>query len=114
MKGSSDPFLSWRQIALLVGRFYLDAISSCRMLLVPAFMRCERVVVTNLDQKATRIWREIDGSGRSEADLVYNRSARNMIYKSRYTSSGQMVTAGFARSVNFPVHHHPTAVVLKP
>ncbi len=115
IEGSSDPSFRGDKSRYSPEDLLLDAISSCHMLWYLHLCAVNGVVVTNYVDQATAIMaEESDGSGQfTEATLnpVVTVQHENMIAKANALHHEANKLCFIARSVNFPVHHHPTAVV---
>lgn len=114
IEGSSDPSFRGDKSRYSPEDLLLDAISSCHMLWYLHLCAVNGVIVTNYVDHATAVMNEErDGSGQfSEATLnpVVNVQHESMIAKANALHHEANKLCFIARSVNFPVHHNPTAV----
>lgn len=115
IEGSSDPSFRGDKSRYSPEDLLLDAISSCHMLWYLHLCAVNGVVVTNyVDHATATMTEENDGSGQfTEASLspVVTVQHESMIEKANALHHEANKLCFIARSVNFPVHHHPTAVV---
>lgn len=115
IEGSSDPSFRGDKSRYSPEDLLLDAISSCHMLWYLHLCAVNGVVVTSYVDHATAVMaEERDGSGRfSEATLnpVVTVQNESMVAKANALHHEANKLCFIARSVNFPVHHNPTAVV---
>lgn len=114
IEGSSDPSFQGDKSRYSPEDLLLDAISSCHMLWYLHLCAVNGVIVTNYVDHATAVMNEErDGSGQfSEATLnpVVTVQHESMIAKANALHHEANKLCFIARSVNFPVHHNPTAV----
>ncbi|MBL7834096.1 MAG: OsmC family protein [Cyclobacteriaceae bacterium] len=114
IEGSSDPSFRGDKSRYSPEDLLLDAISSCHMLWYLHLCAVNSVIVTNYVDHATAVMNEErDGSGQfSEATLnpVVTVQHESMIAKANALHHEANKLCFIARSVNFPVHHNPTAV----
>lgn len=114
IEGSSDPSFRGDKSRYSPEDLLLDAISSCHMLWYLHLCAVNGVIVTNYVDHATAVMNEErDGSGQfSEATLnpVVTVQHEVMIAKADALHHEANKLCFIARSVNFPVHHNPTAV----
>ncbi len=114
IEGSSDPSFRGDKSRYSPEDLLLDAISSCHMLWYLHLCAVNGVIVTNYVDHATAVMNEErDGSGQfSEATLnpVVTVQHESMIAKANALHHEANKLCFIARSVNFPVHHNPTAV----
>lgn len=114
IEGSSDPSFRGDKSRYSPEDLLLDAISSCHMLWYLHLCAVNAVIVTNYVDHATAVMNEErDGSGQfSEATLnpVVTVQHESMIAKANALHHEANKLCFIARSVNFPVHHNPTAV----
>lgn len=114
IEGSSDPSFLGDKSRYSPEDLLLDAISSCHMLWYLHLCAVNGVIVTNYVDHATAIMNEEgDGSGQfSDATLnpVVTVQHESMIAKANALHHEANKLCFIARSVNFPVHHNPTAV----
>ena len=114
IEGSSDPSFRGDKSRYSPEDLLLDAMSSCHMLWYLHLCAVNSVIVTNYVDHATAVMNEErDGSGQfSEATLnpVVTVQHESMIAKANALHHEANKLCFIARSVNFPVHHNPTAV----
>ena len=115
IEGSSDPSFRGDKSRYSPEDLLLDSISACHMLWYLHLCAVNGVIVLAYEDNATAIMQEEkDGSGQfSEATLnprvtVHDES---MISKANALHHEANKLCFIARSVNFPVHHKPTAFV---
>jgi organic hydroperoxide reductase OsmC/OhrA len=115
IEGSSDPSFRGDQSRYCPEDLLLDAVSSCHMLWYLHLCAVNGVIVTQYVDHATAIMiEENDGSGQfAHATLnpVVTVQHESMIEKANELHQAANKLCFIARSVNFPVHHNPIAVV---
>lgn len=115
IEGSSDPSFRGDKSRHSPEDLLLDSISACHMLWYLHLCSVNGVVVTAYTDNATAIMtEEKDGSGKfTEATLnpTVTVQHENMIPKANALHHEANKLCFIARSVNFPIHHNPTAFV---
>lgn len=115
IEGSSDPSFQGDQSRYSPEDLLLDAISACHMLWFLHLCAVKGVIVIAYEDHATgTMVEEKDGSGQfTEATLNPKVTVQqeSMIEKANALHHEANKLCFIARSVNFPVHHNPTAFV---
>jgi organic hydroperoxide reductase OsmC/OhrA len=115
IEGSSDPSFRGDKSRYSPEDLLLDSISACHMLWYLHLCSTNGVIVTAYEDNATGIMvEEKDGSGQfTEATLNPKVTVQHerMIEKANALHSEANKLCFIARSVKFPVHHKPTALV---
>lgn len=115
IEGSSDPSFRGDPSRYSPEDLLLDSLSACHMLWYLHLCAVNGVIVTAYEDHATAILvEEKDGSGKfTEATLhpTVTVHHEDMIAKANSLHEEAHKLCFIARSVNFPVHHQPTAFV---
>jgi organic hydroperoxide reductase OsmC/OhrA len=115
IEGSSDPSFRGDKSRYSPEDLLLDSISACHMLWYLHLCSANGVVVLAYEDNATAVMtEEKDGSGQfTEATLNPKVAVlqESMVEKANALHHEANKLCFIARSVNFPVHHHPTAFI---
>ncbi len=115
IEGSSDPSFRGDKSRYSPEDLLLDSISACHMLWYLHICSANGVIVLAYEDHATAtMTEETDGSGQfSEATLNPHVTVQHesMIMKANALHHEANKLCFIARSVNFPVHHKPTAFI---
>jgi organic hydroperoxide reductase OsmC/OhrA len=115
IEGSSDPSFRGDKSRYSPEDLLLDSLSACHMLWYLHLCSVNGVIVLTYEDHATAtMTEEKDGSGQfTEATLnpVVAVQHENMVAKANELHHEANKLCFIARSVNFPVHHKPTAFV---
>lgn len=113
IEGSSDPSFRGDKSRYSPEDLLLDSISACHMLWYLHLCSANGVVVLAYEDNATAVMtEEKDGSGQfTEATLNPRVTVQHesMVEKANTLHHEANKLCFIARSVNFPVHHYPTA-----
>jgi organic hydroperoxide reductase OsmC/OhrA len=115
IEGSSDPSFRGDKSRYSPEDLLLDSISACHMLWYLHLCSANGVIVLAYEDHATAtMTEEKDGSGQFTAatlNPIVTVQHENMVAKANALHHEANKLCFIARSVNFPVHHKPTAFV---